>query len=423
MNLYNWDTVFATTQTFANKRLAAGAGSLMQTFKYSEQGYLLEGEFGGWQIVGGAVKLLHVTIPVTKGKIASSVSGSAVLDGLTITAEVSLKFEPSPSESGVQVLVFDFEKALKPTDTGSQGTVRVLSVDDPKHCLTAAQLSTFEIAIAQCLVDGASNLAYVFAEIDPRATGAPSWMAPTASDYCYAQPEQSSEAFLVILSQVASDSTAGLQAQFDASEIKAGCDAYFAVSAELLLKHLVKPAVPKAFGFSPREVSFNKRAGEVVATGSVNLPKKRWGLITYHPKLDRATIAIEDDVFRITAYASCDMHLGESMTDVVISKSEAGLDKSKTALEFKQSGKPVSHATTHSSGGNPPPLPGFLFEWVMKMLDPIITDSIAKALKTKAAKDLELRGAASIVNWGGELRFTASAAGLANNLFVRGNLS
>ena len=105
MDLFGWDTIFATTLSKANQALRAGMANLVSSFTFSESGFDLTGAFAPWQMVtGGAGKLLHMQVPIVSGTMKSG-SGSIDLAGLSVTVEVSLQLLPSQAGAGASDLV------------------------------------------------------------------------------------------------------------------------------------------------------------------------------------------------------------------------------------------------------------------------------------------------------------------------------
>ena len=139
MDLFGWDTIFATTLSKANQALRAGMANLVSSFTFSESGFDLTGAFAPWQMVtGGAGKLLHMQVPIVSGTMKSG-SGSIDLAGLSVTVEVSLQLLPSQAGAGASDLRFNFSSVGSTPGSATPGLVTPLSISDPQNRLTSVQ--------------------------------------------------------------------------------------------------------------------------------------------------------------------------------------------------------------------------------------------------------------------------------------------
>lgn len=429
MHLYGWDTAYATTQTAANGLLASNMRSLLQTFSFKASTCSIQGSFGPWRITGGSGSAIILAIPITDGQMSDPVLGDATLNGTTVTVQVTLKFAPSTANSSVKSLTFDFQEARNvhaQSDDGPppQGSVTGLGIADPSGKLSDAQKQAIPLAIAECMVANAASISFVFADVNPDAVGAPPWLSPTSSDYCYAQPDGDTESYLVVMSMVNNHSATGLSAEFDASMMKdapPGSNAFFSISDDLFLRHVVKPVLPHSFGMKESDISYDESKHEIVGQGDVKLEKIKKGTITYHPELRTLTVSIDDDLLVIVAGIHCGLKLGIELDDTITSKSRVKFDSTSSSVVFEETGKPQADPVKHI------PLPleliNFIVYAIVKVVTIIVGNAVEKHLKDSAAKTLSLHGASAIVKWGGSTVFTPTGAGLAKNFYTQGRLA
>lgn len=185
MDLYGWDTGYATTIAEVNKALA-DPQAVLRSFAVTEQGMTVQGSFGPWSIVaGGAGELLHLQTAITSGTITGGGAPNADLAGLAVLLEINLQFLPSKLPSQ-QDLGFSFKRVGKPGQPSAPGVVTPLRVLDPDKKLSFLQEAVLGAAVAQCLVDKASAISFAFASIGvapPAATA----KAPTGASFSYSE--------------------------------------------------------------------------------------------------------------------------------------------------------------------------------------------------------------------------------------------
>lgn len=418
MEIYGWDTVFATTLEHANKALAAGHDKLLPTFDFSMGGYQLNGTFGSWQIVpGGAGKLLHLELPIQSGKMVDRNGKMNDISGLSVVVEVQLELLPDKTDTSKQNLQFNF-KAVgdEPTDT-PPGIVTFRQVKDPAKRLPDQTRNFLGHAIAQCLLANAAAISYSFATISPVKTGTTNWLTPVKSDYCYVELQGSNTGFLAILSVTTDRDISRLERKVDPNFLAGTGSGFFMLSKEMFLQHVIQPSLPSVFhGTSDQTFKYNEGSQAIQNARQLSTAAVKSGLIWYYPHIDDLLITVSDSVVACSANGSCDMGLGINCTFGVHTHTLLKYDASMKSFSFAKDTNPTVQHDFH--------IPWYDFfltpigDLILVIVVPLIVDGIAEGIQQLTNTLSLAQTPPQSVQWNGMSGFNVTAAGLNNSFYM-----
>ncbi len=420
MNLYGWDTGYATSIVEVNQALADPTVRPV-AFDVTAQGISVQGQFGAWTIVpGGSGQLMRLQTAIASGSISGGGAPAADLSGLAVVREVNLQLLPS-SLPKQQDLKFNF-KTLGVVGTPSgPGVVTPVLVLDPAKKLTFTQGAVFGAAIAQSLCDQAAAVSFAFASINlvppsPAAT----WLTPVSCAYTYYQTDGGA-GYLVILSATDARDTSGLSRKIDPDLINGAGNGFFAISQALFLQHVIQPILPALYsGTDASFYRFDAPSCTLVATKAIGLPGTQAGAITYYPEITGLQIGVAGSNVTATASGDCDLKMGMSMTFSVISTSASSVSPSTGELSLAKDPNPGESHDSHIPWYDY--LMGAIPDIIMAIVVPVIADGIASGLSSQI-KGMQFASAgAQNVHWAGMKKFTIAGGQLNSGFRLWGTL-
>lgn len=423
MDTYGWDIVFVADMDTINTSLQTSSSRLVQSFRFDEQGYNIQGTFGSWSIVsGGSGKLLVLSIEIKSGQFIPPSAAVIDIGGLSVEVQVSLQLLPSPSTPGGQSLTFDFQ-SVGSQNSGSSGVVTPVRVNDPHNVLTPVQQSALMMAVATCLVNNASEVSYVFATINPSvANGAP-WLKPAASSYCYAPIVGTNRASLAILSVTSERDITSLPEKVDPVILPQQGYAGFAIAPWLFMANVFVPGLAQAWNVPTTDFTVDG-SGSLSNTTQIGLPSISKSGETYYPYVDSVNGSVQADHIALNLSGSCDMHMGISMSF------SAG---SNVGLSFDSGSKKLSmvviDSPTFSKNVSIPWYDHLLnlivagvAEIILQVTTTVIGNELGDAISNITGVSNISSYAPNIVAWGGKGGFSPTAAGLSNALWMQGEI-
>ena len=410
MNLYGWDTGYATTINHLNKALADPKG-VLSSFSLTEQGMTVQGQFGQWRIIeGGAGQLLHLQTAIASGTISGDGAADAELSGISVQLEINLQFLPSELPNHKK-LAFNFKHVGKTCTPSGPGVVTPLRVIDPNQRLNFTQTAVLGPGIARCLVDKAPSISFAFAELNlvpPNA--ADSWLTPVECAYAYYETGGGAS-YLVILSTTNKRDTTNLPREVDPNLISGGGDGFFAISESQFLQHVILPVLPKVYsGTDVSYFKFEAKDNTIRNSKAIRLAGIKKGAITYHPKIDHLAITVSGSTVESVASGSCDMKMGIRMTFKVAGTSAASFNAATAQLSLAKDPHPrISHKAK---------IPWYLWimgpipDIILAIVVPIVADGIAEGLDAAVKKMSFVKAGPQNVQWPGMKQFTITGGGL-----------
>ena len=413
MNTLGWDAIFGIKSAALNALLRKGASQLLQTFQYSDHGYTLKGSFGPWEVVtGGTAKFLHVRIPVVQGTMVDASGVSTPLDGEAVYVAIALALLPNAHGQGGTSLSFDF------SGQSGSGAKPVAALSPPTGSAPSKLDSTGQAilrgAVAATLAANAAQVTLVLAAINPQP-GAGSWLTPQQTDFCWV--ESAGQGFLFILTVMDGRDTSTLNRAVDPLLLAnaSAWDACVALSPEMFLEHLVLPGLPPTLGIvaSPGVFGWDAASGHINQTSSFPLPTVR-GTFNYTPFVDALMIEVVGTQLHSVISGTCDLKVRLTLNFSREASNSLQFIPSKQILTLLPDDQAIVHSDIPTDGP---------FSRARKALVP-------NAIPAEVIQGLVLNDRLSpsvtipsVVNWGNQLVFTATAAGLDTAFYLQGSLT
>jgi P-47 protein len=248
---YNWDTAYGITFEKVNASIIR-ANSSPPNFKgiyvdgFSGDKYEIAGDFGPWQLSGGAGDLLHMTLPLTDGTVTPQNGGNPTAYSGSAAIEVKLEWIPQPnatSSSGTNHL--KIKLTANPDDSP---IVSVESVDVTPKGVSEGVQSVLE----DWLLANLQQFNHVFSVVDLGAVadkGGFQWLKPTRIGYAVNTEGASDPKNYVfgVLAMTEGRTVDNLSSQISPNIIPTGADAGFLISQERFLKKLLLPGMAALF--------------------------------------------------------------------------------------------------------------------------------------------------------------------------------
>jgi hypothetical protein len=427
MELNGWDTVSALSASAANSALAANSNKLITHFKVSgttfSVGYVLQGEFGPWQIVaGGSGNLLRLAVPILSGSIQPA--GGAIVSVAGATAIVDLCLELLPAPDGqAKNLVFDILEAGQVGGPGGPGVVSPVQLNAPAAMLAELGDTGTRLVldgVAEALAQNAGAVSFVFASLGIVPAGGDSWLTPAESAFVY-QEVIGGGGYLCILSTATAQNIAALPRNVDPELFAGGGSLAFAISADLFLTRLITPALPGVFGGSanPGCFGYNLAAHQVTAAHSFSVASVKEGAIWYTPQVTSLTVGVTGGSLTFAVRGNCDLKAGISMDWWITTQNPAQFSPASQSISFAADPNPQSGHTADIPWwfwlGGP------LAEAITQVVVKEISDSLAGHLTGQLGSQGLGSLAAQSVHWQGAPSFLVTSARLDGALIVNGN--
>lgn len=418
-----WDAIFACSSAYMNRRLADERSSYIFSFRYEDDGILLEGSFDAWSIApDGSGQILQFHTPIKSGSATIKATAKTYkLDGAVPLVQLQLAFIDGAAPGKQKSLVFNCSSVGAKAGDTTPGAVTVLNPDiSGKAGLDALAKDLIVPALSQCFVANRNKLAFVFADIGLAPPSNAGWMVLRSLAYCYQQNEQGTLGNFGILGMFDHTDISGYSKTFDSALLRDGDDFGFILSGTQLLAHVILPGLPGGFrGSSPGE--FRMNGANIVNYGQIHLESVKVGLIWYPPHIDTLNMHIENNYISTYLDGRCPITgLAEAYVNFSMSEKEVAAFNLKTeALSFSATGKQVSHST------HIPWWESFLGALTLGLMNAIIA-AVGLAIEDAVGSRVSGSGldAANLgafqVNWQPGTRFTLTDGGLQDNFYCRG---
>lgn len=419
MDLYGWDTAYATDFAILNNALA-GDASLPSKFASTQSGITASGVLENWRLVpGGSGPLLHIQVALTSGNISGGTDPAADLAGVSLIFEVNLTLLPT-AVKGVKVYRLDLKTVGKKGDPPKPGVVLPYSISDPNGKLGFEQKIALPAMIAGVLVQQADDFTVAFARVNLVAPATNSWLTPVKVRYdVYAG---SGKDYLVIYAATSARNVDGLDTNVDPALLAGAGPMYYGISGNLFLEHAVLPLMPKLFNHSKAaDFKFNASKSAIVNTTSFAAGKVKSGAIWYHPEITKVSLRISGDEIVTDVSGTCDLGMGITMTFSIQSKSKSSFDPKTGRLSFAKDKHPTEnhHAKIPWYDYVLGPIPDI----VMAVVVPMVASGIANGITAELSKETIGKEGAQNVKWPGMNGFSINAGGLNGGIQLSGNNS
>ena len=427
MNIYGWDTVTALSVGAVNRALAANSKQLIQEFKVSGStfgnSYQLQGEFGAWQVVpGGSGNLLRLAVPIVAGSIQPGAGAAVDLAGSTAVVEISLDLLPT-ADGRSQHLVFALHQAAQTGATPQPGVVTPITLTAPAPATAALGplgVSLVLDGVAAAMAADAAAVSYVLAAVNLVPPASNSWLTPVESSYVY-EEVSGGGAYLAVLSTVSSRDISQLARTVDPELFAGGGDAAFAISEDLFLEQLIRPALPQVFGGSANAGCFGYDPVKHVITAAhqFGIAEVKEGAIWYTPNVTTLSLGVVGGSLAMAVNGNCDLKAGISMDFWVTSQYPMQYQAATAKISF--GGDP------HANSGHSASIPwwfwagGLLVEAITQIVVSVITDSLASDLSSRIGSVGLAALAGQPVTWQGMSQFEVTGARLDGSLMISGN--
>lgn len=430
MEIYDWDVVYACSGSYINQQLALNRGRYIQSFEYEDSVMEVKGAFDAWKLVpGGSEGLLQFECPIESGHILIKDNELSIdLEGTIPLIQMQLKLIKGSSQKVSHCLVFNCTAVGKQKDDTTLGAVTVIDPDvtgtlkKHQHGGLAAELLV--TGLGQCMVQNASQLSYVFADVLPAPTGNDSaWLTPKELAYCYQQPDDGSLGGVAILGLLDAGEIKNLPRNFD-SDLLLKKDFGFALSAKQFMAHIILPTLPSSMGGNAQANDFSINAGgDITLNHSFDLDKVKVGLVHYTPKVKSLSFQIEDEFMRCYVATKTDITglSGAYVTNSVSSKNQSSFDVNTRTISFEKDPDMATTQDKHIPWWES--LVGVLTLDIMNVVIDAISLAIEDAVvDLDSSKTAESFGqvAPGLVSWTGQNSVSVTNGGVEDNVYFQG---
>jgi len=431
MQLFGWDTVWATNVDKVNQELINNSHQLISTFSYQLHDDVfnadvnVQGTFAEWQIVpGGAGKLLHLQTKILSGtmQITGAAPQSFKLDSVSTILEIQLEMLPSASGE-YKELKFNFKEYSSTSNSAVDGAVTPVQLIDPNNNLQGSQIATQLLlhAMSMCLIANLDEISYVFAKLNLVDPSSNSWLVPKGYTYHYISLN-SSQQYLCILGSLVSTDVSMLPAQVDPSVLPADKDASLAISPEAFLQYVIKPSLPAVYGHGTTDANFIYSSSKITNNGSIDCDGCKVGAINYYPKIRNLLVTVDDNALRTSLSGDCDISgLPHAYFDWSVGlRNQMSFDPNTKNINFAADPSPTQSHSNH--------IPWYDYmigagigAAVVAIICPIIasktTDSLSSGSKLSMAEHPP-----QTVQWSGTQNFNVLEACLSGAFYMKGEL-
>ena len=409
MNLDGWDTCSIVSIDLVNAALAEAGSKVIRTFSYREDGLEVSGAFGSWSLQpGGTLRLVNVTMPITKGTIQEEGQAAINISGVSLTAQMRLGLIES---DGADKRNLAFDPRHGEGESGP-APIQVIDIDDPSGHLGALDLDMVKAALTACLSHHAAEASFVFAAVDARSTSQAAGLACPGNDWAFVDAG-SNRQYLAILGSL-DKSRADGPIRIGPELMAPVAGAYFAVSNRLFLERALLPIISQSF--KPR-TSFKVKGGSVQSTKPVSLGRKRAGMFDVEPILRQVTVTPVKGALLVHAKAHADLPLKTRLELTVDMTLPFHHDAKTGAMLFRPDPHPVVKHKVNKTGvvGN---TLGLIVELIVTLTKKPILASVAGIAKGMQAV---ANPTSKPVVWTGVRDFHAGMARWDNGLWLGDN--
>lgn len=270
----------------------------------------LEGDFSCWSIVdGGGGRILRMKLPIAKGTLALRDGTEISLAGISAVIEVTLSLIPQQADlSLLQTEYKNLAKSRQEMTEDKTGWILPVTLIDPEK-RTGIYGTVVLDAICRYLLSNPQQFVLIFAEINFAKSGSPEWARPKRCAYSYLD-----SGYLAVLSVCTNREISDLPLDVDVSGIPIGSSSFYAMSSELMLKHLILPGLLPLYQ-NASEDSYLVSEREIFNQHQLRMHEIKSGAIYYTPVVYAYdNIArITGDRIEVTYIGECDMYAGITM--------------------------------------------------------------------------------------------------------------
>lgn len=406
VQLYGWDTAYATALTTLNEALAT-SNDLPKTLSGSWKNGNFASQIGSWEIVkGGAGTLLHIQASIASGTLQNG-GTDFDLSGMKIIFEMDLTLIPeSADKSNYRA---DLKTAGKKGDKAGDGVVTPYDIDLNGKTLGFMEKLYLMNGAAESLVAQAADFTFAFAQINlvPPNT-ADSWLTPHEVGYDV-YGAQNGDNHLVIYAATDKRDVSKLPHQVDPELLTGSGPSYFAISRGLLTEHVLLPMMPKVFPTAKLPGTFQYSAAHQTINNIFPIPMNgvKSGAITYYPVISSVQTQITHSTIETKVSGSCDLHMGMSMTFWVTSSSKIGFDATTNKIVVTPDPHPNTGHDTHIPWYDY--LMGAIPDIIIAVIVPIIGNGIADGMNSALTGMSLSKAGPQGVTWPGMTKFTPNA--------------
>lgn len=432
MQLYGWDTVWATNVNKVNQELINNSHQLISTFDYQlhddafNADVNVKGTFAQWQIVaGGSGKLLHLQTTIQSGTMQVTGLAPQSFDLTNVSTVLEVQLDMLPSRVGqYNELKFNFKEYSATSNQNIDGAVTPVSVNDPDHNLKASSIATQLLlhAVSMCLIANLSEISYVFAKLNLVDPTSNSWLLPKGSIYHYISLNNNIDQYLCILSSLVSTDVSMLPAQVDPALLPGTRDASLAISSQAFLQYVVKPSLPEVYGHGTTDANFTYSGNQITNNGNIGCDGCKVGLVNYYPTITGLQIVVDDNALRTSLSGNCDISgLPHAYFDWSVGlRNQMTFDSNSKSLSFSQDPSPTQSHSNH--------IPWYDYLMgagigaaVVAILCPIIANDTTNSLSTGTKLTMAAHPPQT-VEWGDTKNFNVLEAGLSGAFYMKGEL-
>ncbi len=421
METFGWDTVYSININRINAVLAENKDKLPQTIDYSTEieGMLshIQCNLAPWEIVkGGSGKLIHFKIPIVKGTLLIN-SITKEIANVDVIVQVSLQFLPTKIDPLRHELMFHISE-LGTIGSKKEGAVSPVTVADKTGSLSETAKNIVLWLVAKYLVEYASILSYVFAQINYVKPGTNNWLTPEQCTYAYVE-SQEVNGYLAILSVTTDRDISSLPLLVDSGIMPGNANASYMVSKELILKNIIMPMLPSIYPGSRPSSFFIDSNNCIVNNGSLSMPSVVSGAITYYPKITKFNMTINGRDLKTSLHGYCDLYANITMNFTINTRNEGRYNPSTRSIVFSRDPNPtIDH---HED------IPWYL-KWllpfaglIVSIVVNIIADSIANSLRSGSQSFVA--SPPPNIDWSGVNKaMDVTDAGLDGCYYIKGNI-
>lgn len=405
-----WDTVSIVKQDRINKELQSSWSERNAHFADELPGGAgrIEGDFSCWSIVdGGGGRILRMKLPIAKGTLFLGNGLKIYLAGVSAIIEMTLSLVPQQTDlSLLQTEYKNLAKNREEMTKEKTGWILPVTLIDPEGRAGIYRNIVLD-AVCRYLLSNPQQLVVVFAEINFAKRGSPDWALPKRCAYSYLD-----SGYLAVLSVCTDREISDLPLDVDVSGIPMGAGSFYAMSAELMLKHLILPGLLPLYQ-NASESSYMISGREMYNRQQLRMHEIKSGAIYYTPVVyEHANVSrITGNQIEVTYIGECDMYAGITMY-------WNGSVKMKAALG---SGANIIFCRDGSSFSDDEDIPWYL-AWILPIVGMIVQIVVA-VISDDLIASIEGRSSEikadniNTVSWCGE-QTTVKAAYLSESLIL-----
>ncbi len=307
-----WDTISIVRQDRINRELQNAWNEKDAHFVDELPGGAghMEGDFSCWSIVdGGGGRILRMKLPIARGTLAIRDGEEIPLEGISAVIEVTLSLIPQQAElSLLQTEYKNLAKSRQEMTEDKTGWILPVTLIDPEKRTGIYQTVLLD-AICRYLLSNPQQFVLVFAQINFAKRESPEWARPKRCAYSYLD-----SGYLAVLSVCTDREISGLPLDVDVSGIPIGSSSFYAMSSELMLKHLILPGLLPLYQ-NASEGSYMVSEREMYNRQQLRMQEIKSGAIYYTPVVyEHGNIArITGNKIEVTYRGECDMYAGITM--------------------------------------------------------------------------------------------------------------